>query len=326
MKLDNYEELKLYFIQRYSLRVFTKKERLVLVEGWLDVKFFNKLKCEDVKYIDIDSFVNDLAIVKSNDDYYPNHKEKQKKDFPNNKKYLVKFFSEKDYEVSRLIENLNMFGIVDRDDGDEFPKENCERLISNDTTDLETMMLRRDKNLVQDISILSMDSNLIHKAKFMAYQLSLLIGILKKNNLRYERVEFNKVNNYFDGYKLNIFSYLDYVADCQKKYNQDVLTDVNEILKKIETDLIMQGFLDFQTNEKELNFEEFLREEPQNFWQIVNGHDLLQIILSLNIKNENFKNLFKFREFETFLVKNYDLSNFNLEPLCRKMKKYKIIN
>ena len=88
----------------------------------------------------------------------------------------------------------------------------------------------------------------------------------------------------------------------------------------------MQGFLDFQTNEKELNFEEFFREEPQNFWQIVNGHDLLQIILSLNIKNENFKNLFKFREFETFLVKNYDLSNFNLEPLCRKMKKYKIIN
>ena len=328
---NNYEKFKNNLILSYELTKYSKQ--LVLVEGGLDLRFFDHLNCGNVVFQSVDDILRSEFMLKENQDI-----ETSEDEHKNNKVNIKKLFDEAylNINLQQMVKELGMIGIVDKDFDDEYPYGRYLKLISNDTHDLETMLLRGDSDLVDKLIQLSVDMDVITKSKYMAYQLAQVYVVLKKyftsknDQVKYHHAKHRQVFRYFDGVNLNIKNYVNYITFCYKQNKKDNTKSIMDSPQKLYKELVLamqkENYLN-KNGEFRLTYNNFENTEPKDFWQMVNGHDLLQIILYFNINNSNFESrLFKKRNFEAFVIDNYNYDKFIKESLYLRMKNFKLLN
>lgn len=330
-------KFKQIFISQYSIneqnRDFNNYKNLVLLEGKTDYDFFKKSDFKFIKFTSVSYVIHTYQKFKAgfdNELYNKNIDD----DKPENNKELIRQLVSGywfDNKLKKVIEDNNFFGIIDRDFDGEYNGTNS-RLISNDTHDIETMILRGDNNLVLNISSMSNDVDMWAKAKYMAYQLA-QIKLALKNSVKhnkYQKARLDDVDKYFDQTILNIKKYINYIVNCYKteiknksldNKNKKMSFDKSGIYSKLIKELNNQGKVDSNEN-LTIKYSKFINGEPKDFWQLVNGHDLLIFILYLNKNNGKFINLIN--RFENFIIENYNYDNFKNEPLYSKMKKFNL--
>ena len=284
--------------------------RFLLIEGSTDKNFFQDYINYDVKMVTASSIVNGNKIIMSDG----TQKDESCKNFIKAICLGVDFDSkcgnQKGYQVT---------GVVDRDFEEEFPTAKYNKVLSNDTHDLETMMLSTQKGLIEEV--IPLNQEIKKEIYFKAYQLGLvkyaLFNYKDRINYSFTRDKM-KFDEFFDKKYLNIEKYLNFLNKQNKILKEKIYG--NKDLKIILTNIYK--FNKLYINDKgqwKIKFENFdLTCLPEDFYFYINGHDLCDLIAYYfkNIKND----------FSNQLVFKYQKSNFQNSTLYDKMKKHKLID
>ena len=295
---------------------YVSDNKLVLVEGSQDYRLFKRVGTKgNVKFLDIDRFVNDYirGYFNSNDNSH--------------KKRILHVMSNWriDGRLFKHVNDLNMYAVVDRDYDDEFPVGKYDRVFSSDAHDLETMLLKTDDELNEKIISLLSSNELLNVAKYMVYQIAIIKKCLHGSNIKvnYNKIKSSDVALFFDDIKLNVKKYVNYlVNNCSSASNFK-----SSLNKSAIHSALLKGLKKEVDNDGNLRIKitDFTNKQPKDFWEIINGHDFLQIILYLNKKNNSTKELEEKSRFEYFLIDNYNCGKLKNDPLYDKLKSVNII-
>ena len=292
-----------------------KNSKFFIVEGKLDKVFFEKIFDKSNNLIAVEDLSKSASAFKRN--------------------YKI---SNSKIEIKKLViftnlpflEKNNVYGIVDKDFDEEFPTRLNSRVFSNNTHDLETMLVASDSKLLA--TIFPFDAKRISKAMFMAYQIAIVKEFISKRISNSPSVTVGDYNFWKDCFDNEaIFNIEKFI----KKYNP-------EIIKLEEKNTFYNFAVDFYNNinsqnekSKQLNpapmmnllknktLTHFQNNMPQNFYELVNGHDLMNCLI-LNYEDNQqvmqFKNSISYK-----LINCYNLENFKETVLYSKLKNNKII-
>ncbi|MBP3620036.1 MAG: hypothetical protein J6J24_05210 [Clostridia bacterium] len=298
----------------------------LVVEGTLDKTFILRLNQKNLKYILAENILNPTKFLyKNSSSHNFSNSNLFNNDFSDdatkNRECIIFVF--KNPFNHKFLQDNKIFGMIDRDFNAEYPDDaQCNnRLFSNDTHDLETMLLQSDKSLLLHFNLSEKDINEIF---FKSYQLALvrqaifIIGqdkVAGKQSFPNQLIvrEPKKVQDYnlfFDGQFLNVDKYLLYI---RKSWNN------GKPYKEQKLFTSLKKFI--SPNKKwQISFEKFISNFPKDFWQLTNGHDLANIIcLKLGQKNYN-------KELEGRLIKEYNYESFKSTTLYNKLHSANLID
>lgn len=275
---------------------------LLLVEGCNDKKFYSKLE-----NINKEQIVTAKGILEAN----KKHKGQSFDDIQSDKKEILEIMRSLYFFPN--LKNINVFAIVDRDFDDEYPSSKLEeRIFSDSTHDLETMLINSDSQLLTKCGI---SDDVINNAFFKVYQLSKIKQLIHSSDIcvRYtlDEQEVSKLENLFDGNKLNVEKAIQFFK--KKKGSKNNMLALNLLRKKAK------GILDKNDNviiRKEINSNSL----PNDFWEVVNGHDLVFIIRAIYLAKNKIQQLNS-----NDLINNYRIDNFKNTKLHEKLDKCKNI-
>ena len=288
---------------------YDKNYTYVVVEGSVDEAFIKKLT-DKVKVKSIEVWIKEINSFKRQKEYI-NYKSK----------VLDELRSNNDVK--------NLYGMIDTDFNDinEY-KDILDKLFITDTHDLETLLLKTYFDLLYEIGDPKViQENEIFKSYYLAYQ----IGVIKKSLLRLYAASpkvGNKTN--FDDLFDNIIQHYDDIC------NDDSIC-LDKLLKHIKLDERIKSFDTIRSYfginpPSKFNFtrEEFVDKvysaEDSGFWNIVNGHDILNLLCFFNTEIvrslENKYSDYKYSIFEHALVYEYKANKLiNQSDMYEKMKK-----
>lgn len=277
---------------------FNKSLNYILVEGKSDYDFFRNQKLKNILndnnyYISIDAIKN-----------FTKEKNQQNNESnPFNKELIINIIKAK--MLCDFFKNNSLYAIVDRDFDDEYPNSSIitQNILSNDSHDLETLMLSTDGNIAKNLAITNLNDDFFNRALYMAYQ----IGCVKyaiSNNKEFLNFQIShNFNQYFKNEKLNIEKYVVYLS-IQNKNKTNIFQQITKLLKK-------DNKIDSQNNFI-TSFENFKNNKPQDTWFIINGHDFTEALQFLLNKDLNVSQL---------LINSYDNSKFVNCNLYKKMQR-----
>ena len=301
---------KILTIIDFKKEYYGRNINFVLVEGkndydfFLDTEFRKKYKNKN-HYINIEEIRGFL---------------KEKEGSRNNKKIIKKTI-----EASPLLRNLKsnkIYGIIDRDFEEEYPILNsrtANSLFSNDTHDLETLILSTDEKITsriqQKFKIGDLNKDLYNKALYMAYQIGCVKFCIWESStyLEYNKNP-HKFDEYFENNELNIKNYIDYLLSFYK--NKSII-DYKSIVKQLKK----KGKIGIDGKFSE-SLDVFVKKFPEDMWEIISGHDVCHCLRFLLKKS--FK--FNYENIEDLLVENYDMDMFRKSKLYNKIKLAGLIN
>ena len=159
----------------------------------------------------------------------------------------------------------------------------------------------------------------------MVYQIAIIKKCLHGSNIKvnYNKIKSSDVALFFEDIKLNVKKYVNYlVNNCSSASNFK-----SSLNKSAIHSALLKGLKKEVDNDGNLRIKitDFTNKQPKDFWEIINGHDFLQIILYLNKKNNSTKELEEKSRFEYFLIDNYNCGKFKNDPLYDKLKSVNII-
>ncbi len=326
MEENKFRNIFLANIFTYASKTdFIDGDKLILLEGETDYKFFKKLNNEqNSKFLALDHFLNRVNVFKG---------EKPVGDTGNKRKIISLVTNSLfDIELSQCIKKLNLHAIVDKDFDDEYMGLN--RILSSSNHDLETLILNSDNALLSKIENMCNDRETMNHALYMAYQLSQAkYGLFLSDRwTQYRKIYIDDIERFFDGNILNIKKYINYLVNQYKPEVKNLKNKKNKMT--LDKTKLYSRLIDTLKTRKILDIKEQFKVQlkdfenlnvPKDFWQIVNGHDLLQIILYLNQSNPRFNDFQTKYKLEYFLINNYDYNQFKNDTLYSKMKKASII-
>lgn len=223
-------------------------------------------------------------------------------------------------------DKLCIYGIVDSDNRDDNPV-NINTLFFTDTHDLETLILSTDYKILFRISEGKISSDDIKKALLLSYQLSVTREVIRENTSSNDlslgsisgSLSNIKFNLFVYDNKINVFKLIHYVNN--RNLDKD---KINKIIDKVINNKIISEKVDKKTGNWKGNWKSFDYSKIPNFWNIVNGHDILHFLIyqckyaKLTFENKNDYPMD--RRFEQKLVEKYDYSKFTKTNIYKKMK------
>lgn len=279
---------------------FEKKLNYILLEGKTDYKFF---KNENFNKFNNNNYYIPLETITE----FINEKNNKRNPTPIVKKLIVNILKAK--LLCKSFQNNPLFAIVDRDFDDEYSSASVatQGILSNDTHDLETLMLSTDSDVVKKLPLKNLTDENYVKALYMAYQ----IGCVKKSITNSSIfLTFNTPHDfkaYFNKEKLNVEKYINYL---KTKSGQKV--NVEQIINQLKKSIKINN-----QNEITTTIETFKANFPQDAWYIINGHDFtdaLQFVLNINLHNPT-----------ELLIKSYNTQKFTQSKLFEKMKTFNLV-
>jgi len=299
-------------------------KRLLIVEGQTDIEFIKSIQGEDI-----------ICMVAN-------------KAFGANKGFGQERFSSKcaimqvvygmscipvALKIPKEFENCVVFGMIDLDfDNESSQYLKASRLFVTDTHDLETLLLSTDNKLLQRINNCSISESDIRKAMYLAYQIGLLRKVvydLNKTDLSLQAIASGAeivFSEFLEGFDVSVRDFVHYINQNdskritqpnEKKLSDAIIAD-KRIKKKVDKDGRWKSTLE--------NFE---TSTYSDFWEVVNGHDILSILRFLNEdaarKYSNSGAYRLNRDFEMDLIDNYDYSNFAKTKVYSKMRAEKVV-
>ena len=298
-KLDRYTTKILSDMSMKSdYAMYDESLNFILVEGQTEVTFFSKYKKSKNHFVEINEIVESQKSMRA----------RQEEGTFNNKKAILNIVG----NVFNLpfLQKKNIFGIVDKDFDKEYPYSQLHsRIFSNDTHDLETMMLDSDGNAACNLRQIKCSKENVSRALYMAYQIGLVkFAVSKFRHLRVvSEIDFNI---YFSDDKLNIKKYISFINRDLNNDKKVVYADVVKVLKNMKK-------LD-KDNNFNFDIKDFCDNISKEVWQIVNGHDFLFILFHI-YKVKTTK-----RKASEDLISAYKIANFENTALFAKMKKAKL--
>ena len=314
-----------YLMQQYNAIDFENQEkRLLLVEGETDRLFIEKITNND----DVNCIIPNMSLDP---------------DLTNNKKAIVHalfglFKPEMlcepersnvlELKLKEKLKNL-VFGMVDLDYDAPSSYEPMPWLFVTDTHDLETLLLSTDEGDEGLVRRLKIPEDYSKKAYYLAYQLGFLRrevaklidkGKVKektflkpiKSEANYEKFVDKKTC------KINLEKLLKFFG-CNK--NKDEILNNKEIRKKIDKDsFLWKGEL-----------KDFDKSTYEDFWRVVNGHEILSLIRYIYQQEANECDKSKalgliYGDFENTIIDNYDYRTLNKTKIYEKMENAKIVD
>ena len=279
-----------------------KKPNFVLIEGQRDLEFFNNKKFKQ-KYKSNNYYISlekVTAFLKEKNDFNENFK-------PNNKKLIIKIVQSS--LLIKFFNNYKLFGIVDRDFEEEYPN-NVRNVLSNNTHDLETLILSTDDKIFKNSQINNLTNKIYVTALYMAYQLGCVKFHIWNSSKFLSYNVFGKLENYFENENLNIEEYINSLIKNNKNISSLKHT-------KILHSMRIAGILN-QQNHFNITLDSLKLNIPEKIWFMVNGHDFSNI-LNFLLKTKNKFNV------EKFLVENYNVEKFSKSVLYEKMLRFNLI-
>lgn len=305
-------------------------KHLLIVEGQTDKKFIEKILCDDI----VCMVANKAFGVKKG--FSPqetiNCKNAIMEVVNGMSKIPITFL-----KVPKYFENFKIFGMIDLDYDNSDGECLSSRLFVTDTHDLETLLISTDNNILQHLNGCFISTEDANTAFYLSYQLGFLRKFIKKV-INSNKIEFDlqpicagtgKDIDYFcfiENYKINVKKLINYL---NKKNNNCLSTKKeNEIIKKVLSEKEVNKKLDKNGNWNS-TLEEFKPLNFEDFWTIVNGHDLLSILkfINNNAKEKyNNKNSYSLnRDFEMDLIDSYEYTNIKKTEIYKNMRKENVV-
>lgn len=310
-------------------------ERYLLLEGTTDRNFFQKIVAEDVVcYAASDFVVSNTAFKES--------ETKKPLSVPNPvscKKAIYRLLYGKEKARSYVrwpkgTENINPYGVIDRDFDKDSKYDDIERLIITFTHDLEMMIIATDRQTVfSRIPDCKIEPEDVKKAECMAYQVAKIRHAVREYAFQ-KKVKISDYNlvgdvgltsyeSFSNGAAVNAFKAVDHILDAYPK------------LEKTERETHKNGILRFLTDSVNKNgefkytYNDFDPYETEGFFKEVNGHDYLAALAYLN-EDANCKYSKKTasrlnRMFESDLIQVCDYKKMKLNPTIKRMKELKLL-
>jgi len=299
-----------------DVSLWDKSLKIIIVEGKKDRDFFKRYKNQvNNEYLSLDYLKAEKSLDNKNHFFTLNNKNKDNAG-KGNKELLKSLFI--DFNFFDIIKNNNVYGVVDKDYDNPHPIVNDtdpqiianskRRLFSDDTHDLEMLILNSDEKIMLKLNLPNFNLNILNKALFLSYQLALLkVVLVGKYNLGIShRINFD---NFFKNNKLNVKDYINFALKNAKGDTRKINYEV--VLKDLKK-------LNYVNKQEEINlsFEDFLKLDKKVYLSLINGHDFLEIITYL-CKANNFM-------LERNFFEKYDYNNFEKTELYKKMKENKL--
>ena len=341
--MENYERLKSFDEEvedlakklaacvklKLDLKKYINGERkIIIVEGTTDEEFLKRIKKNNV-----DCIVVKKIISSSDKSYYQLKTQEQSYDYKNYKNVITKLIKgistfPSDYiKYECDINKWELYGLVDYDYANFEVGRPTNRLLITDTHDLETMLLFTHNGLLSNLKNCELCQDDIRSAYFLAYQLATIKEELYKNNINLSELPYSiSFSSFIEDLSINInklFTFID-----ERKDN--IINISSSKLTKIKKQICENRALKKRIDENGLwnqSIDSFYSFFPSNFWMMVNGHDILNILIYLNENAKNvFKNNTKNRLFEMQLIKDYDYSMFLKTKLNAVMEQLGLVN
>lgn len=301
-------------------------KRLLIVEGQTDKKFIEKILNEDV-----------VCLV-------ANKAFGVQKGFGQETKNCKRAIIQVVYGMSKIpmlincpkgSEKWTVFGMIDLDYDNPTEKYmSTPRLFVTDTHDLETLLLSTDNGLLQKLDECVIPIEDSKKAFYLAYQLGVLKQVIYETNnssLTLKPISGGgkaevDYSSFVDEYVINLKKLLDYLNEKNDKSIS--ATKLNKLLEKCSSDRRIKKKLtnDFIWNS---TWEEFDSSKVEDFWEVVNGHDILSLLRFINQdaaeKYNNYNAFSLNREFELDLVDKYEYSTLEGTKLYKNMRNEKVV-
>lgn len=232
-------------------------------------------------------------------------------------------------------EKWTVFGMIDLDYDDPTGEYmSSPRLFVTDTHDLETLLLSTDDGLLQRIDECVIPEEDSKKAFYLAYQLGLIRQViyevndspLSLNPLSGGGQEDMDYASFVDGYEVNLKKLLNYLNE--KNAEPIPAPKLKKLLEKIASNKRIKKRI---TNEYIWNstWEAFDPAKVTDFWEVVNGHDILSLLRYINqdaAEKYDNKNAFSLnRDFELDLVDNYDYANLERTKTYKDMRGEEVV-
>ena len=228
-------------------------------------------------------------------------------------------------------ENWKVYGMIDMDFDDPGDNKKTTHLFITDTHDLETLMLSTDDTLLQRIEgcVISQDDS--NKALFLAYQLGKLRTFLfdyisvKPISAGSKEVDYSKFIQ--DGYRLSLSALFSYI----NQEGEEKLSSAKEkrLIARLLKDKEVKKYTDSSGCWK-ADLEKFDILATPDFWEVVNGHDILALLRYVNadaaLKFRKKPSYTLNRDFEMSLIKAYDMANFKKTRICSDMISEQIVD
>ena len=327
-KLSNLLVANIRFKLDYN-NYLNNTRKLLLVEGATDREFIAHVKKDSVDCVIADHVFKSNTVLRTTPTERINCKNAIVKVI-----YGVSKFKSPFIPYPNDMDKWDIYGLVDLDceelsAGVQFP-----RLFITDTHDLETLLLSTDKDILNRIDNCNISPEEITQAFFMAYQLAevrnLLNGYYDKESFDLSSISCGShqvdFSFFVEGNKINLCNLVNYITKhSEKEYPS---TKIKQIIDRLLQSKLVRKKLSTDGVWKQ-DISGFDIDAIDEYWIIVNGHDILQLI---RYYNEDAQNVFMDtpgqalnRAFESNLIEIYDYSKFSHTSLFEKMNSQEII-
>ncbi|MCR5420416.1 MAG: DUF4276 family protein [Lachnospiraceae bacterium] len=305
------------------------KQRLLIVEGATDEAFIKKIISTDVACI-----IAQKAFRRPS-----SFGKKPQEDFINYKAAIVQLVC----GLSRFPQIIScpgsdkwiVYGMVDLDfdEAENNLFEGTKQLFVTDTHDLETLLLSTDADLLQRIKRCSIKIDDIRRAFSAAYQIGLIKMVLTDycSGLNFSSLSAGKVEVAYaefveDDGKISLKRIISYMNEQSEKKLSSA--KIEGMISKIKKDKRIKKYLN-KDGEWDKSTESFDFSLYKDFWDVVNGHDILALLRYVNndiaeAYKGNTKSLN--REFEFDLIDNYEYKYLEKTELYHNMYLNRIVN
>ena len=302
-------------------------KRLLIVEGQTDKKFIEKILDEDVVCVIANKA---FGTQKGFGQDSINCKSAIMQVVYGMSKLPITFL-----KVPKSFETCTIFGMIDLDYDDPTGEYmSSSRLFVTDTHDLETLLMSTDDGILQKLNDCVIPPEDSQKAFYLAYQIGLIRRVLFDVSGR--EVDLKAISgggseevdyaSFVDNYEINVRKLVKYINDKnnnplssakEKKIVDKAMTD-RRLKKKINTEGTWNS-----------TWEQFDSSSVQDFWEVVNGHDILSLLRYINQNaaekyvNKNSYSLN--RDFEMDLVDNYEYACLGDTKMYKNMRTEKVV-
>lgn len=228
-----------------------------------------------------------------------------------------------------------VYGIVDRD-YDDFEAYTCSRgLYVTDTHDIETLLISTDPAIWSRLEKCEIKQEDITKALFIAYQLAILRNAIRQiGDVTIRSIKSGSYDVDFSAFvddgKIALRKLLDYLNERNKEIAPEAVLSSKDSEKLIQNILKDKQYKKLLNSEGEFktSIENFETDKIDNFWIVVDGHDILALIKYINenaaVKYNDYTAYSLNRDFEMDLIKSYDHAQFKRTALYSNMLRDKV--
>ncbi len=315
-----------------------KKRKILIVEGKTDSSFIERLLVKDVICEVASSVLQGTMSMASGWGKRNTEKFNCKNAIVEIVESLANFPPSFIPDCPKDVANWDVYGMVDSDYQDPNIFMRVKKLFMTDTSDLETLILSTDGDVLTRIEKLSLSRDEIQKSFTWAYQYakvrSAMIEIIPENELSVssllssaKEVEYSLFITDEGG--INIMDMLKYMCgqggfslskEKMRKLCSNVITKDKYLKKKVDKNTfawIWPASLGDAS-------------EQGDFWNVVNGHTILNMLkyvsrnVGLYYSNKSGEVLN--RQFESELISQYDYAKFYSTSLFQNMLQAKLVN